>query len=212
MQHTRSIGHSLRRPIFGLVCALSIALSGQAEAASISLAWDAPPEQVTGYIVHYGTQSGVYAQSVDVGPVTSYVVTGLTIRQYYFVVQAYNSAGTSPFSAEVGGLAVYPPFTDDPLVAGVSIIKAIHFQELRDRIDAVRVSRALSTVAWTDPVLSPGAVEVRAIHVSEMRSALDAVYAVVGIPVPTYTNTMLQGGVIWAVDFAEVRTRVVAVR
>ena len=41
---------------------------------------------------------------LDVGNVTSYVVTALTTGQvYYFVVQAYNSAGTSPFSAEVSG-------------------------------------------------------------------------------------------------------------
>ena len=90
-----------------MVCALGIALSGQAEASSISLAWDAPPEQVTGYIVHYSTESGVYTLSVDAGNVTSYVATGLTTGQvYYFVVQAYNSAGTSPFSAQVSGAAV----------------------------------------------------------------------------------------------------------
>ena len=94
-----------------MVCALGIALSGQAEAGSIWLAWDAPPEQVTGYIVHSGSQSGVYTQGVDVGNVTSYVVTGLTTGQvYYFVVQSYNDAGTSSFSAEVSGPAETPVF------------------------------------------------------------------------------------------------------
>ena len=101
MQQPRSIGHPLRRPIFGMVCALGIALSANVEAESISLAWDAPPGEVTGYIVHYGTQSEVYTQSVDVGKVTSHVVTGLTRGQvYYLVAQAYNAAGTSPFSGE----------------------------------------------------------------------------------------------------------------
>jgi len=93
-----------------MVCALVIAPSGHAEAESISLAWDSPPEQVTSYIVHYGTQSSVYTQNVDVGNVTSYVVTALTTGQvYYFVVQAYNSAGTSPFSEQVSGPADPPP-------------------------------------------------------------------------------------------------------
>ena len=77
------------------------------EASSISLAWNAPPEEVTGYIVRYGTESGEYTLDIDAGNVTSYVVTGLTTGQvYYFVVQAYNSAGISAFSAEVSGAAV----------------------------------------------------------------------------------------------------------
>ncbi len=212
VRHTSSVGSPRGRPISWMACALWIALFGQAEAASITLTWDAPPEPVTTYIIRYGTQSGVcaaYTESVpDVGNVTSYTVTGLIPGQvYYFVVLASNSEGTSPCSTEISG----GPFTDDPLVAGVSIIKGIHFQELRDHIDALRASRALPTIDWIDPVLSPGAVEVGAIHLSQMRTALDAVYDFDTLPLPPYTNTISPGGAIRAVDITELRTAVVAV-
>ena len=208
MLHTRSIGHPRRRHIFWTVCALWIALSGQAEAQSISLAWDAPPETVATYYVGTGTQPGGPYTYEDVGNVTSYTVMALTMGQvYYFVVRAENSAGQSLDSAEISG----GPFTDDPLVAGVSSIKTIHFQELRDHIDALRASRALPTIGWVDPVLSPGAVEVRDMHLSQMRTALDAVYVFDTLPLPPYTNTISQGGAIRAVDLSELRTALVTV-
>ena len=48
-----------------------------AQAASLTLAWDPSPEPVGGYILYWGTETGVYPNSVDVGNVTTYQVTGL---------------------------------------------------------------------------------------------------------------------------------------
>src|SRR5262249_41582515 len=55
------------------------------------------------YKLSYGTQSGVYTTTLDVGNVTSKVLTQLTGgTRYYFAVQAYNTSGvTGPFSTEV---------------------------------------------------------------------------------------------------------------
>jgi hypothetical protein len=86
-----------------IVCLLlspTNSLAGQA-----TLAWD-PPEistDVTGYKIHYGTTSGTYTQSVDVGNQTSYTVNNLTDGQtYYFVVTSYNAAAyESEYSNEV---------------------------------------------------------------------------------------------------------------
>ncbi len=64
-------------------------------AASLNLAWD-PPEtgSPAGYILGYGTQSGVYTSIVNVGPSTSITVNGLLEgRTYFFVVVAYDAAG-----------------------------------------------------------------------------------------------------------------------
>lgn len=58
---------------------------------TISVSWDAVDE-ATGYIVYWGTSSGSYAQSTDVGDTTSYTIQGLTNGTvYYIAVSAYNA-------------------------------------------------------------------------------------------------------------------------
>jgi hypothetical protein len=74
-------------------------------AAEAKLAWDAPATltDVTGYKIYYGTASGIYSQSIDVGNTTSYTVSNLTDGQtYYFATTTYNAAGVeSTLSNEV---------------------------------------------------------------------------------------------------------------
>jgi hypothetical protein len=73
-------------------------------AGSATIAWNANPEtDVVGYVVLYGTQSGVYSFSQSVGHVTTLTLTNLTPgRTYYIGVQAVNADGlTGPISQEV---------------------------------------------------------------------------------------------------------------
>src|SRR4051812_25251954 len=79
---------------------LSLALFGvllastAASAQTVNLAWDASTDAtVTGYTVKWGTRAGSYTQSVNVGKVTAYSVSGLVPDQkYFFVVASYNAA------------------------------------------------------------------------------------------------------------------------
>src|SRR4029450_13720551 len=90
-------------PLF--VC-LSI-WSNIANAASLTLGWDANRESdLAGYVLYWGTQSGTYNSSQDVGRATQQQVNGLTDgTKYYFIVKAYNTAGMfSDASAEVSGM------------------------------------------------------------------------------------------------------------
>ena len=78
------------------------------EIGSIKLAWDPNPDSgVAGYKVYYGTSPGKYGPGIDVGNVTTYVLTGLIRGQkYYLAITAYNKAGKeSKFSNEVTGIA-----------------------------------------------------------------------------------------------------------
>src|SRR5471032_1599782 len=63
-------------------------------------------------------------------------------------------------------------FSDDPLVAGVTPIRAVHIMELRARIDALRQLAAVGPFAWTDPAIIAGVTTVRAVHLQELRNAL----------------------------------------
>jgi hypothetical protein len=71
---------------------------------TVSLQWDANVEpDVAGYIIYYGTNSGGYFSSVDVGNTTTTTIgnlkEGLT---YFFVATAYNTSRLeSGYSNEV---------------------------------------------------------------------------------------------------------------
>ena len=109
-------------------------------------------------------------------------------------------------SVEFSGLA---PFTDDPLRPGVTRVKAIHFLELRERIDLLRQDAGVPRYGWTDPSLTSG-VTVRRAHLAELRSALAEVYAAAGRPSPAYTDPALpQGTVIRAAHLMELRAAIV---
>jgi hypothetical protein len=102
-----------------LVVVLLSAPAGWAQ--TVSLAWDANTEtDLAGYIVAYGTQSGQYTTTLDVGNQTMYSLSSLPGGQrYYFAVQAYNTSGmTSPFSAEVN--AYLNPTAPAPTITSVT--------------------------------------------------------------------------------------------
>ena len=86
------------------LAALLLLMAGTASAQSVTIAWDPNKEaDLAGYVVHYGTASGVYTHSLDVGKVTSANIVSLTTgKTYFFAVQAYSTkALMSPMSAEL---------------------------------------------------------------------------------------------------------------
>ncbi len=103
-------------------------------------------------------------------------------------------------------------FTDDPLLPGVTPVRAIHFAELRARIDALREAAGLGGFAWTDPVLTAGVTPVRLVHLLELRSALAEAHAAAGRPAPGWTVAEPAPGVtpIRSAHLTELRAAVVA--
>lgn len=74
-----------------------VLLAGIASARDVKLAWDAkaPDEQVSGYKIHHGPQSGIYDVVVDVGNVVEATILSLDDYScYYFAATAYRNAGT----------------------------------------------------------------------------------------------------------------------
>jgi hypothetical protein len=183
--------------------------SGEALAGQVTLAWDPSEDAVAGYMVYYGTVSGEYSGQVDVASETSWTLFELTPGvRYYFVVKAYSSSGVfSAASNEVTAVVDFArPFTDDPLLPGVHIMKAVHITELRDRIDALRVARGVSPWEWA--LLGPGTF-VRASHLTELRAALNEVFVARGLPTPPYLDSALTAGTpIKALHITQLRSAV----
>jgi len=66
------------------------------------LSWNPPQEGAAGFKVYYGTASGSYGTTLDVGLAQGYTVTGLAPGTYYFTVTTYDATGyESPRSNEV---------------------------------------------------------------------------------------------------------------
>ena len=115
-------------------------------------------------------------------------------------------SATQPFAVTVGAAS----FTDDPIRPGVTRVKAIHFRELRARVDALRGEAGLGRFAWTDAVLTAGVTPVRLAHLLELREALAAAYAAAGRAEPSWTDAARVAGTtpIKAVHLMELRAAV----
>jgi hypothetical protein len=103
-------------------------------------------------------------------------------------------------------------FTDDPLMPGVTAVKAVHITELRSRIDSLRAANGLAAYGWTDPTLSPDETVIRAVHILDLREALRQVYVALGQPAPAYDDPGLAPGTtVRAVHIQQLRTYVGAI-
>ena len=115
--------------------------------------------------------------------------TAAASTAYLYRVKATNNVGASPYSNV--DLATSVIFTDDPVVAQATPIRAVHISQLRTAIDAVRLLAGLSQGAWTDSALVPGATLVGKIHVEELRSRLSAALSALALPPLTLTDPTL---------------------
>jgi len=104
MDRTGARGLPRTSACVALIAAFLLLLPASSHAASVTLSWDRNADGVTaGYFVYYGTQSGDYSGTVDVGNSTSAVVNlNDSNATYYFAVQAYSATGEkSALSTEV---------------------------------------------------------------------------------------------------------------
>jgi hypothetical protein len=102
-------------------------------------------------------------------------------------------------------------FTDSTLTTGLTLVRAVHVQELRSRIDALRVAHMLLAFPWTDAPLTVHSTAVKQVHINELRSALTDVYTKLGLPAPTFTDSITTGTQIRAIHISELRDAVTAV-
>ena len=112
-----------------------------------------------------------------------------------FTVMARDAAGSTGTDTLTVTRTMTFSFTDEPVTAQSTIVKAVHFTELRAGINSARAARGLAAFAWTDPTLTPGNTPVRAVHLTELRTALNQAYQAAGRALPTYTDPTVGGGI-----------------
>ena len=137
-------------------------------------------------------------------------LTAVSLGSAAIEVRATDPDGLS--AAQAFGVWVTAPFTDDPIRPGVTPVRAVHFTELRARIDVLRRETGLRAFRWTGPELQAGVTPVRLAHLLELRSALAAAYAAAGQAEPRWTDAAPVSGAtpIRAAHLMELRAAVVA--
>ena len=151
----------------------------------------------------YTGTSGNTTNAIGGAISNSYTTPPLFANKRYWVRVSNATASTDSNTA-----LITVAFTDTPLVAG-TVIKAVHINELRTRIDAIRVAHGLLAVTW--PAMTPGVTPILASDILEMREALLDAYNAPPRDPPIYTTTPAPGAPVVVADVAELRTAVIAI-
>jgi hypothetical protein len=76
--------------------------------STATLSWEpVTSTDMAGYNVYVGTAAGVYGSPINVGSMTSYVMSNMAIGTYYFVVTAYNTSGSESLPSNEVSKSIY---------------------------------------------------------------------------------------------------------
>jgi exo-beta-1,3-glucanase (GH17 family) len=169
--------------------------------ASIFLTWNA-----VAAADHYEitrTSSGGSTTMLGSAMNVFYDTTASPDTTYVYTVRAVDALDVSSANSNAA-LAQTTGFGDEPLIPGLTTVKASHVVQLRSTIDQARSLAALSPASYSGSVSS--GVLVQAAHVTEMRSALDQARSALGVSPLTYANPLVAATTpIRAVDIEELR-------
>ncbi|HYJ86650.1 MAG TPA: hypothetical protein VEW46_11380 [Pyrinomonadaceae bacterium] len=100
---------------------------------------------------------------------------------------------------------------DDPTGVTVTVVKAVHINELRSAVNAMRSLAGLSAATWTNGTIANGVVINKA-DVQDLRDRLNEALIALGIMTSAYTDPTLAGAPngtpIKAIHITELRQRV----
>ena len=206
---TVTVGAANRPPVaVGVLAPLTVGLDEAAVPVDVSGAFRDPD----GDALTYGATSSAPAVAAVTATGSVVTVTPVGAGTATVTVTATDVGGSNTAATQAFRVMVPRPFTDPVITPGVTPVRAVHFTELRTRIDGVRASVGLGPYAWTDPVLTAGSTRVRLVHLLEMRRALAPVFAAKGRRPPFWTDAGATAGStpIRAAHLMELRAAVVA--
>lgn len=157
--------------------------------ANIFLAWGAAAG-ADHYDIHRASPtSGGYVLLASTFDPSYLDTTALPNTVYAYKVRAVGTGGhPSPFSTP--DLATTIVFTDDPLVASTTKVKAVHITQLRTAVQSLRACAGLAAMAFTDPTVTT-TTKAKKAHIDELRTGLSAARTALGLPVLAFTDPTL---------------------
>jgi hypothetical protein len=140
--------------------------------SSVNVSWTASAGAVT-YNVYRSADALTYSTAGSTtAPTVTFNDSGLFAdTAYLYKVRAVNGGESGDSNRDLATTVI---FTDDPLVAGTTLVKSTHISELRTAVNAVRTLAGLGAGSYTDPTLTAGVTLVKAAHINDLRTALDA--------------------------------------
>lgn len=172
----------------------------------VNVAWVASPGAAQ-YQVWRSFNGGGFAL-VETTAGTSYADSNVVrFTTYLYRALAFNgSGGSSPFSNTDAATTIV--FTEDPVLALATTVKAVHVTELRAAVNAMRTSAELPELV-ADATVAIGQ-PVRAQHIVTLRTALNEVRVSAVISSISFIDPMLTAGVtpVKAVHVQELRAGV----
>lgn len=171
----------------------------------VNLTWTAP----SGAIDHYQVErsQNINGPFTVVGPnvtATSFVDTsvggGIT---YLYRVRAANASNTQFSDYSNMDLATTIVFTDSFLSPGITMVRALHFTELCQAVNSVRVAANLGTLNWSE-VIQPEAT-IKAVHMQELRNNLNLARSALGLLPQSYADSIGLGVMIKKAHGDEIR-------
>jgi ELWxxDGT repeat protein len=185
-----------------------IALNARAtatSASSVHVTWNASGAHHYDVVQYHGGGSGGLLLGETTG--TSYTdatwVSGN--NAYLYVVRAFDAAGNF-LGMSAPDLAVTILFTDDPLRARQTAVKAQHLRELRGAALALRNFRFNADNTSSTPV---SGTAIKATDVTSLRTEINFYRQLLGLPAMAWTDPALARGTsIKAVHFQELRNAV----
>ena len=194
----------------GSIPVQTLSAGGRAASLNVSRYFTDPDGDVLTYAAR-SSRTGIVRASASGNTVTLTPVAAGTATVTVTARDPDGETATQSISVTVQASGGVNGFTDDPLVPGVTPVRAVHFRELRTRIDALRTGAGLSAYSWTDRALTPGVTRVQTVHLTELRTALNQAYAAAGQSRPAWTDAGVRAGTtpIRAVHVTELRAAVV---
>lgn len=165
--------------------------------AQVNITWTAPGVPVDHYELQRSQSVAGPFSTIASPSTTNFTDTNATglggSVAYLYRVRAVDAQGNVSSFSNIDH-ATTMSYTDDPLVAASTVIKAQHINELRVAVNAVRTAAVLPQASWTDASL-PG-VFIKAVHITELRQNLDQALQVIGLATPIYTDQTLSAGLL----------------
>lgn len=135
---------------------------------------------------------------------TSFVDTSVTGgATYLYRVRATNSSNNQFSDYSNMDIATTIVFTDSTISPGVTMIRALHFTEMRQAVNSVRVAANLGAFNWPE-VIQTG-VTIKAVHMQELRDNLNLARGELGLLPQPFADSIGPGVAVKKAHVEEIR-------